>query len=102
MTKQDADFRSGRREGNVVRGSLSELLNKKLDEIVKIDGRPSSARAAICDAVVSLAMRKDKWAIEFIWDRIEGRPATNMNLGGTVPQSLAALISSGLQQPTST
>ncbi len=77
---------------------LTKLLKMRMDQDVEYKGETVPAKCAIVDRVVTMATEEgDKWAINFIWDRIEGKPLQQMNIGGQVPNSLAELIQLGME-----
>ncbi|MGD9488757.1 MAG: DUF5681 domain-containing protein [Calditrichaceae bacterium] len=65
----------GNRSGRPKKGlAIADILNSKLDEVE--DGR--THREMILEKVISLALAGERWAIEFIADRTEGKALERM------------------------
>lgn len=52
------------------------------------DGKKVDAIRKICDNIVDLAVKGDKWAIEFYTENTEGKVSQNINLENTVTHRL--------------
>ena len=71
---------------------LTDLLRKKL-AAKGPDGKPNIE--AITKKVMELALNGERWAVELIWDRIEGKPAQALQLTGADGQRLAFTLDLG-------
>lgn len=76
---------------------LSHLLLLELEETVVFEGKKMTNKQAIAKKVVSMGVNGDKWSIEFIFNRIEGKPIQQMNIGGEIPNSFAEFLLMGLE-----
>jgi hypothetical protein len=81
---------------NAKKFPLTALLRMRIEKNVKYNGKIVQVKVVIADKVVDMASTGDKWAINFLFDRIEGKAIQQMNIGGEVPRSLAELIQLGM------
>lgn len=81
---------------NVSKFPLTEILRRRIEENVEYEGKKVPVKVVIADKVVRQAADGDKWAINFLFDRIEGKAIQQLDVGGEVPRSLAELIQLGM------
>ena len=80
---------------------LTDLLKSKLEEEIEFvtpEGEVIKClvKEAIANIIISLVLEGDKWAIQFLTDRVEGKAVERVDLGsGTVPTSLAEFLYKG-------
>jgi hypothetical protein len=75
---------------------LTEILRRHLDDTCIWEGKKIPIKLAIIRRVADLAVKGDRWAIGFIFDRIEGKALERVNIGGNLPNTLAEFIQCGL------
>jgi hypothetical protein len=63
---------------------LEYAVRKALATYEKGDIKQGQALRKIADNIVEMAVDKDKWAIEFIADRIDGKPKQSVEHSGRV------------------
>ena len=70
--------------------TLSNLLREKLDEVVEVEDKKTKKKKKVTNAqlLVDRVMRGvrlgEKWAIEMMFDRIEGKPNQKVEQSGSL------------------
>ena len=65
--------------GGRPKSKLNQLLAKHLG--LKANDSGEKWEMLLVKRVIALAVTGDKWALEFIWDRLEGKPAHHLTDG---------------------
>lgn len=87
---------SGNPKGRALKAKcLTDLLRSKL-ATKGPGGKPNME--AITDKVMRLALAGERWAVELIYDRLEGRPAQALELTGDKTRPLHIIYAKGSEE----